>query len=195
MKKKTIRELYYEVRGLYGPAEFDRRIRNWLMRQLRTISGQPEQKKPESALEQQCSAVIEDLNNQYGSRYRVVDSVMKNVKYWLDKGMKLEDFYLVHWHRIKKWKDDPVMQEFIRPSTLYRKSHFAEYLAQAETAKWEEDKKKKPEIKRVENDSIAIEASSERHARVMAVLGDLAKKKSVRSGQADFPKKMEEIND
>ena len=56
----------------------------------------------------------------------------------LKEGYSLEDIKTVISGRCKKWGQDPKMQEYLRPSTLFRVSKFPGYLADAESVTKEE---------------------------------------------------------
>jgi len=62
------------------------------------------------------------------------DPNSKTIQSFIDKlisqGKKPEDFWNVHRNKLAEWKDDEKMRKFLRPSTLYRESHFDEYLGQ-----------------------------------------------------------------
>jgi len=154
MSRKSIKELNFEARDLIGLAEFDRRIRSWLMRQLRVLNREPTGES-KGKFDQQREEIIGELNRRCNSRYRENDETKRIIRYWISKGRTVEDFHLVDVHRITKWRDDPLLRDYIRPSTLYRKSHFDE------------------------SQSELTETEQERHEREMKTIRDLAAKKRV----------------
>ena len=62
----------------------------------------------------------------------------------LEDGHTESDMRLVIWDRCKRWLDDPKMREYLRPSTLFARSKFAEYLPLAREARaaFDNDKRK-----------------------------------------------------
>ena len=48
----------------------------------------------------------------------------------LNRGYAPDDFFRVHEVKCAQWLGDEAWEQYLRPSTLYRKSHFDEYLAE-----------------------------------------------------------------
>lgn len=61
----------------------------------------------------------------------------------LRRGFTEDDLRTVVWERCNRWLDDPKMNEFLRPSTLFGKQKFPEYLALAK-AEWEAGERPEP---------------------------------------------------
>jgi len=80
--------------------------------------------------------IIDYLNEKAGTRYRHSKASRKYIIARLKEGSTLEDCKLVIDHKVGKWLHDPEMSEYLRPSTLFRPSHFEEYLAAA--IRWHE---------------------------------------------------------
>jgi len=78
-----------------------------------------------------CEEIILFLNEKTGRRY---DYTSKDTKGFLkarfNEGRTVEDVKLVVAWMSRKWKGDPKMDEYLRPSTLFRPK-FSEYLAEA----------------------------------------------------------------
>jgi len=72
--------------------------------------------------------IIEDLNQKGGFKYRVGESIKKEINGRLSEKFTKEDFFTVHTNMISKWKDDPKMSQYLRPKTLYCASNFQGYL-------------------------------------------------------------------
>lgn len=72
--------------------------------------------------------IIEDLNEQSGKQYRVTGSSKELITARWKEGFTLEDFQRVHLNMAVKWKNDPAMNQYLRPSTLYQASKFESYL-------------------------------------------------------------------
>lgn len=73
---------------------------------------------------EKADEVIAYLNNKLGSRYRSRDLI----KARLNEGYSVEDFKTVIDKKYKQWHDDPKMCPYLRPETLFCKSHFESYL-------------------------------------------------------------------
>jgi len=76
-----------------------------------------------------ASEIIKYLNEKAGRHYRpdsasVRDMIVPRLK----EGRTVEEFKRIIDLKVAKWGGDPKMDDFLRPSTLFRKSHFDEYL-------------------------------------------------------------------
>ena len=65
-------------------------------------------------------------------------------------GFSLEDFKYVIDIKSAQWKDDPKMDKFLRPSTLFRPSNFESYLQE------------KPNLKKVRAGDFEISSETEK---------------------------------
>jgi uncharacterized phage protein (TIGR02220 family) len=74
--------------------------------------------------------ILDDLNSKGGFSYRPGKAVNEFINGRLAEGFTKEDFFHVHTVMVAKWKDDEKMSQYLRPSTLYRPTHFQEYLNQ-----------------------------------------------------------------
>lgn len=64
--------------------------------------------------------VIAYLNQKSGKSFRATSKDTKShIKARFSEGYTLDDFKRVIDGRVEKWKDDPKMREFLRPSTLF----------------------------------------------------------------------------
>lgn len=70
------------------------------------------------------------LNEKTGSAYRAVDTNLKLIESILKSGVSLEDIRTVTMRKVRDWRSDPKMAAYLRPSTLYRRSNFEQYLGQ-----------------------------------------------------------------
>lgn len=105
-------------------------------RAMTELCPEPEQepekpKSPARELAGQIQAIIDHLNKATGSKFRTTDETRKMVKARMKSGATLEDFFAVIDHKVSQWGNDQRMSTFLRPSTLFRPSHFFEYLAEA----------------------------------------------------------------
>lgn len=123
---KTNRELFDELKALLGVEQTTERLRNWLMRSLRT-----ERKRkdvPNSGnFKVQVEQIIADLNSRTGLRYRTTKDTQALIRSRFNDGFTVEDFFKVHEIKCKKWLDND-NRIYLRPSTLYRPSKFEGYL-------------------------------------------------------------------
>jgi len=74
-----------------------------------------------------CSQVLAYLNKITGRQFKVPS---ENMERRLIEGHTKAELMLIIRDRWERWKDTE-MEEFVRPSTLFRPSHFEEYLAEA----------------------------------------------------------------
>ena len=79
--------------------------------------------------ESDLKAIIDHLNGAIGSRYTTKNKQLRGyVHARLEEGFTVDDFFTVIDTKAAKWKDDPKMRDYLRPSTLFAPSHFEEYL-------------------------------------------------------------------
>lgn len=72
------------------------------------------------------------LNELRGSNFKP-DSrdTLKHIAARMKEGFELEDFKLVVGHQCQRWKGDPKMRTYLRPSTLFNGAKFEGYLEDA----------------------------------------------------------------
>jgi uncharacterized phage protein (TIGR02220 family) len=75
--------------------------------------------------------IIAHLNHVAGRRFQANGSNRRLIEARWHDGHRVLDFLLVHWHKTSTWRTDPKMSDYLRPSTLYRPSHFSEYVEAA----------------------------------------------------------------
>jgi len=78
--------------------------------------------------------VIAYLNKEAGTAFRDGAGHRTKIGALLKKGYTVLDMKKVIKIKATKWKDDPKMQDFLRPSTLFAPVHFDDYLGEYETA-------------------------------------------------------------
>jgi len=76
--------------------------------------------------------IIAHLNHVAGRNFKANGTNRKSIEARWHEGHRPVDFLLIHWHKCATWLTDAKMSEYVRPSTLYRPSHFSEYLEAAE---------------------------------------------------------------
>ena len=87
------------------------------------LSGKPDQMT-------EVREVLTFLRNMTGRAYREAPPTVNLIKSRL-KNTSVEDIKRVLVHKGQQWLDDPEMEQFLRPSTLFRPSNFEQYLAEA----------------------------------------------------------------
>lgn len=92
--------------------------------------------RPSTDLSDQADQVIDYLNEKAGTRYRHSKASRKPILARIRDGGSVEDCRLIIDHKAGQWRYDPEMAEYLRPSTLFRPTHFEEYLASA--IRWHE---------------------------------------------------------
>ena len=93
---------------------------------------------------EQCKEVIDYLNELKESKYKLSDSSTKHLKARLKDGYTVEDIKKVIKHKVDEWIDDGKMKKYIRPTTLFSKENFENYLYEVEEKAKEEENKRKP---------------------------------------------------
>lgn len=73
-------------------------------------------------------AVIVHLNDKLGTQYREAGKTSELINARMDEGYTVDDFTKVIDTMCDEWLGDPKMEQFLRPSTLFSKTHFPEYL-------------------------------------------------------------------
>ena len=75
--------------------------------------------------------VILHLNKRLKTDYRT-DSIktLRLVRGRYNEGYRLEDFIKVIDTKVREWKNNEEMAKYLRPSTLFCRGHFEEYLQQ-----------------------------------------------------------------
>lgn len=85
--------------------------------------------------EQEIGEVISYLNEKTGKQFRVTNEASaKLIRGRLAEGYKVEDFKTVIDKKVRTWKDKSDMAQYLRPDTLFSKSHFDSYLNEVEAA-------------------------------------------------------------
>jgi uncharacterized phage protein (TIGR02220 family) len=85
-----------------------------------TLSGKPDD----------AQDILTYLNEKTESAYRPVESNLKLIRDRLKSGATVEQVRGVIDAKVAQWGADPKMQEFLRPTTLFRASNFEQYLGQ-----------------------------------------------------------------
>ena len=86
-----------------------------------------EQSKP---LETQAQEILDFLNKKAGRRYRPVKANLRFIIARLESGATLEECKQIIALKVRQWKDNPDMQEYLRPATLFNETRFEQYYGQ-----------------------------------------------------------------
>jgi len=89
-----------------------------------------------NVLDELADKIIDYLNEKAGTRYRHSKASRKFIRARIREGATEGDCRIVIEHKVSKWLFDPAMAEYLRPTTLFRPTHFEEYLAAA--IRWHE---------------------------------------------------------
>lgn len=72
------------------------------------------------------------FNEQTGRSFKNVESNRKIIRARIKEGYTKQDLVLVTEFKVKQWKDDPKMNQYLRITTIFAPSHFANYLNEAQ---------------------------------------------------------------
>lgn len=97
-----------------------------------TNSELPNREKKSDAFESDIKAIIDYFNERCGTRYTYRNKAVNGmIRARLSEGFTVEDFRTVINTKAAKWENDHKMRDYLRPKTLFRPSHFEEYLNEA----------------------------------------------------------------
>ena len=77
---------------------------------------------------------IQWFNQKTGKRFKDVESNRKIIRTRIKEGYTKQDLALVTEFKVKQWKDDPKMNQYLRITTIFAPGHFANYLNEAQGA-------------------------------------------------------------
>lgn len=111
--------------------------------------------------------IINDLNHVTGKTFRATtNQTVKHINGRLSEGYTLEDFKRVHRVKFAEWGNDSNMEQYLRPSTLYRPGNFESYMNKRTAEEIQEIEKaveyKKEKIERIEKINDFIEQTTEK---------------------------------
>lgn len=125
----NLKELWAIASELLGHDELVRRYHAWITNLIRVTRAKSADLKPDAAFNADVLAILADLNARTGSRFSATPAVRRWIRDRYNEKYIREDFFHVHEAQAALWLDDPLMRKYLRPSTLYRPSHFDEYLS------------------------------------------------------------------
>lgn len=76
--------------------------------------------------------ILQFLNTKAERSFREVPANLDFIKARMKAGATIGDFKAVIARQCREWKDDPRMSRYLRPETLFSKTHFESYLGQRE---------------------------------------------------------------
>jgi len=126
----TNKELWSKLDELLGGEETARRFRVWATSVIKKELLKRSESTPDEFFLHQATSILDDLNERTGARYRLSDATKALIRGRLAEGFQLEDFFKVHEVKCAKWLGKESYEDNLRPSTLYRPSHFSEYHAE-----------------------------------------------------------------
>ena len=135
----TNSELKQVAIELVGEVELARRFRVWINGLIKKERIKRAESTPDAFFLNEATAILNDLNERTGSRFRLNDTTKVMIRERMREGWEVDDFIKVHEVKCAKWLGKESFEDNLRPSTLYRKSHFWEY--HAEYFAWEGRKK------------------------------------------------------
>lgn len=95
------------------------------------VCGQPDNKDIsviDNSIKDNCLYIVGYLNEKNGTRYKPDSKdTVKLIKARLKDGYQVADFVTVIDNMVAKWKGDPKMEDYLRPSTLFG-NNFENYL-------------------------------------------------------------------
>lgn len=89
-----------------------------------------EQREKNKTTREEARQALQFLNTKTGRGFREVDANLKPIESLLKSGVTLQDVKTVTMRKVRDWQADPKMSQYLRPSTLYRRSNFEQYLGQ-----------------------------------------------------------------
>lgn len=84
--------------------------------------------KKKETRKKDCSAIVSYLNEKLGTQYRANGKTAELIGARMKEGYGVEDFQKVIDNMVSEWLGDEKMEQYLRPSTLFSKTHFPEYL-------------------------------------------------------------------
>ncbi len=78
--------------------------------------------------------VLDYLNEKTGKRYRYAEANLKLISSRIKEGATLEDLKAVVDLKLKHWKYDPEMADYLRPATLFNATKCNQYLGEIDAS-------------------------------------------------------------
>lgn len=103
---------------------------NQNLNQGKALSGNPDEVLPKNSETIEAVDVLEYLNEKTGRHFRPVASNIRLVKGRLASGVTAEVCKQVIDAKVSQWLNDPKMEDYLRPGTLFAAQNFEQYLGQ-----------------------------------------------------------------
>ncbi len=170
-----IKELWNMAKELVGEEELSRRFRMWITNLIRTARMKRDNSDSGAIFDDDVARILKDLNERTKSRFTATEAAKHLIHALLKKGYTPEDFFRVHEVKCLLWLGNEKMEHNLRPSTLYRPSHFDEYLAEwwkmdrkrsevenarNAAANWQKHRLEYPKAKETDNSAIIAELTA-----------------------------------
>lgn len=126
----TNAELKQIAINLVGEHELSRRFRIWISNLVRKEEQKRANQSADEHFEEEAGIILADLNKRAKRRHTLTNSAKAMIRSRLSEGFVREDFFRVHEIKCAMWLGHEVMDQCLRPSTLYRPNNFSEYLAE-----------------------------------------------------------------
>ncbi|WP_237763454.1 conserved phage C-terminal domain-containing protein [Levilactobacillus brevis] len=78
--------------------------------------------------------IVDYLNSETGHKYHTTDKTRRMIHARIAEGFTEHDFGMVIHYKSLEWKDNPDMQQYLRPKTLFSAEHFDDYTNEARAA-------------------------------------------------------------
>ena len=79
--------------------------------------------------------ILQKLNELTGSNFREIKSNLTKISALFKQGFTQEQIIEVIILKVAEWKNNPVMAQYLRPSTLFRDTNFENYVNQVNLVK------------------------------------------------------------
>ena len=172
---KTLKQKHQILINLLGEQEAVQKLHGFYDRQIKKHS-QPKVDNNEK-IKQQINQIIAHLNSVTGLSYRTSSKETKAlIRSRIIDGFQVEDFKKVHIIKTKKWLADPKMRIYLRPSTLYRASHFESYLQEYNLWKRDKENALRKRNNKQEIRKLSEKEENEHHQKVMEKIRKMKEK-------------------
>ena len=82
-----------------------------------------------------AALILDFLNLKTGRKYRPVAVNLAMIEARLTEGATVEECRQVIAAKVRLWKNDPVMGQYLRPATLFNRTKFAQYVGEIGSTK------------------------------------------------------------
>lgn len=110
----------------------------------------------------QIKTIIEYLNEKAGKKFKPVESHAKFIRERFEEGHTAEDICRVIDRKAHQWRDDPEMNQYLRPATLFNAEKFNQYVGDLDSP-LPQKKQDKPEWTKLPFDDNALEGFASKH--------------------------------